>query len=256
MINCNYIKLGDCLELLKEIPDNSIDLIVTDPPYILETDGAGMFGKKADNYGGQRYVMKNIDFMKNGISENVLDELIRVMKKINIYIWCSQKQLPIFYKYFVEKKKCNWNLLCWHKTNPTPTCGNKYLTDTEFCLFFREKGVKVYGEYATKRTFYVSTKNLEDKKLYNHPTIKPLEIIQNIIINSSNEGDIVLDPFLGSGTTVVASKMLNRKYIGFEINKDYFEIAQKRIDDTLNITNEVKLNYQTTLFDLIKKEEK
>lgn len=255
MINYNYIKLGDCLELLKEIPDNSIDLIVTDPPYILETDGAGMFGKKADNYGGQRYIMKNIDFMKNGISENVLDELIRVMKKINIYIWCSQKQLPIFYKYFVEKKKCNWNLLCWHKTNPTPTCGNKYLTDTEFCLFFREKGVKVYGEYATKKTFYVSTKNLEDKKLYNHPTIKPLEVIQNIIINSSNEGDIVLDPFLGSGTTAVASKMLNRKYIGFEINKDYFEIAQKRIDDTLNITNEVKLNYQTTLFDLIKKEE-
>lgn len=252
----NYIKHGDCYKLLGEIPNNSIDLIVTDPPYILETDGAGMFGKKADNYGGQRYVMKNIDFMKNGISENVLDELIRVMKKINIYIWCSQKQLPIFYKYFVEKKKCNWNLLCWHKTNPTPTCGNKYLTDTEFCLFFREKGVKVYGEYATKRTFYVSTKNLEDKKLYNHPTIKPLEIIQNIIINSSNEGDIVLDPFLGSGTTAVASKMLNRKYIGFEINKDYFEIAQKRIDDILNINNEDKLNYQTTLFDLIKKEEK
>lgn len=146
--------------------------------------------------------------------------------------------------------------MCWHKTNPTPTCGNKYLTDTEFCLFFREKGVKVYGEYATKRTFYVSTKNLEDKKLYNHPTIKPLEIIQNLIINSSNEGDIVLDPFLGRGTTVVASKMLNRQYIGFEINKDYFEIAQKRIDDILNINNEDKLNYQTTLFDLIKKEEK
>ena len=226
----NYIKQGDCLELLKEIPDNSIDLIVTDPPYILETDGAGMFGKKADNYGGQRYIMKNIDFMKNGISENVLDELIRVMKKINIYIWCSQKQLPIFYKYFVEKKKCNWNLLCWHKTNPTPTCGNKYLTDTEFCLFFREKGVKVYGEYATKRTFYVSAKNLEDKKLYNHPTIKPLEIIKNIIINSSNEGDIVLDPFLGSGTTAVASKMLKRQYIGFEINKDYFETSLKRIN--------------------------
>lgn len=144
--------------------------------------------------------------------------------------------------------------MCWHKTNPTPTCGNKYLTDTEFCLFFREKGVKVYGEYKTKRTFYVSAKNLEDKKLYNHPTIKPLNIIQTLIKNSSLPGDIVLDPFLGSGTTAVASKMLNRQYIGFEINKDYFEIAQKRIGNTLNITNEDKLN-QTTLFDLIKKEE-
>lgn len=226
----NYIKHGDCLELLKEIPDNSIDLIVTDPPYILETDGAGMFGKKADNYGGQRYVMKNIDFMKNGISENVLDELIRVMKKINIYIWCSQKQLPIFYKYFVEKKKCNWNLLCWHKTNPTPTCGNKYLSDTEYCAFAREKGVKLYGTYHTKKKYYITPINKSDKKLYNHPTIKPLEIIKNIIINSSNEGDIVLDPFLGSGTTAVASKMLNRKYIGFEINKDYFETSLKRIN--------------------------
>ena len=225
----NYIECGDCLELLKKIPDKSIDLIVTDPPYLLETDGAGMFGKKADNYGGQRYVMKNIDFMKNGISEDVLDELVRVRKKINIYIWCSQKQLPIFYKYFVEKKKCNWNLICWHKTNPTPTCGNKYLTDTEYCLFFRAKGVKVFGEYATKRTFYVSTKNLEDKKRYGHPTVKPLDIIQNLIINSSQEGDIVLDPFLGSGTTVVASINLNRQYIGFELDKQYFATAVNRM---------------------------
>lgn len=228
----DYIKHGDCLELIKEIPDKSIDLIVTDPPYLLETDGAGMFGKKADNYGGERYVMKNIDFMKNGISDDVLDELVRVLKKINIYIWCSQKQLPIFYDYFVNKKKCNWNLLCWHKTKPTPTCGNKYLTDTEYCLFFREKGVKVYGEYATKRTFYVSQKNLDDKKLYKHPTIKPIDIIKNLIINSSQEGNIVLDPFLGSGTTAVASILLNRNFIGYELNEEYFNIANDRITKT------------------------
>lgn len=237
----NWIQCGDCQELLKNIPDKSIDLIVTDPPYILETDGAGMFGKKADNYGGQRYVMKNIDFMKNGIEEDVLDELVRVMKKINIYIWCSQKQLPIFYKYFVEKKKCNWNLLCWHKTNPTPTCGNKYLTDTEYCLFFREKGVKVYGEYATKRTFYVSTKNLEDKKKFGHPTIKPLEIIKNLIINSSQENDIVLDPFLGSGTTAVASINTNRQFIGFELDKEYFLTAYNRIKTAVE---EKGINYE------------
>lgn len=237
------LKKGDCLELLKNIPDKSIDLVVTDPPYILETDGAGMFGKKADNYGGQRYVMKNIDFMKNGISEDVLEELCRVMKKINIYIWCSQKQLPIFYKYFVKEKKCNWNLLTWHKTNPTPTCGNKYLTDTEYCLFFREKGVKVYGEYSTKRTYYVTTKNLEDKKLYKHPTIKPLDIIKNLIINSSLENDIVLDCFMGSGTTGVACKKLNRNFIGMELDEQYFEIAKKRI-------NEEEPN-QTNIFDFM-----
>lgn len=220
---------GDCLELLKGIPDESIDLVVTDPPYLLETDGAGIFGTKAENYGGERYVMKNIDFMKNGVSEDVLDELCRVLKKINIYVWCSQKQLPIFYKYFVEKKKCNWNLLTWHKTNPTPTCGNKYLTDTEYCLFFREKGVKVYGEYATKLTYYVTPINSQDRKKYGHPTIKPLDIIQNLIINSSQKGDTVLDCFMGSGTTGVACINTNRNFIGIELDEQYFNVAQERI---------------------------
>lgn len=221
---------GDCLEFLKDIPDKSIDLVVTDPPYLLETDGAGIFGTKSENYGGERYVMKNIDFMKNGVSEDVLDELCRVLKKINIYIWCSQKQLPIFYKYFVEKKKCNWNLLTWHKSNPLPTCGNKYLTDTEYCLFFREKGVKVYGEYTTKLTYYVTPINSQDKKKYGHPTIKPLDIIQNLIINSSLEGDTVLDCFVGSGTTGVACINTNRNFIGIEIDEQYFNIAQERIN--------------------------
>lgn len=226
------LKCGDCLDLLKGVPDKSIDLVVIDPPYLVETDGAGMFGKKADNYGGERYVMKNIDFMKNGIEEKVLDELYRVMKKVNIYIWASQKQIPIFYKYFVENKKCNWNLISWHKTNPTPTCGNKYLNDTEYVLFFRDKGVKIYGEYATKRTFYVSKKNLQDKKLYGHPTIKPLDIIENLIINSSKEGNTVLDCFMGSGTTGVACKKLNRNFIGYEIDEKYFNIAKERIENT------------------------
>ena len=237
----NTIQLGDCYELIKNIPDKSIDLVITDPPYLLETDGAGMFGKKADNYGGQRYVMKNIDFMKDGIKTEILDELCRVLKKINIYIWCSQKQIPILLEYFVKGKKCNWNIICWHKTNPTPTCGNKYLTDTEYCLFFREKGVKVYGEYSTKRTFYVTQKNLEDKKLFQHPTIKPLDIIKNLIINSSAAGGVILDTFCGSGTTCLAAKELGRKYIGIEINPEYHKIATNRV-------NGIEPNGQTKLF--------
>lgn len=239
-MQANFIQCGDCLELLKTIPDKSIDLIVTDPPYLVETQGAGFFGKKSDEYsmaykgkkaytyGGERYVMNEINNMSNGFSEEILDELCRVMKKINIYIWCSQKQLLNLITYFINKK-CNWNLITWHKTNPIPACGNKYLTDTEYCLFFREKGVKVYGEFKTKFTYYVTPLNAKDKKLYNHPTIKPLEIIQNLIINSSQENDIVLDPFLGSGTTAVASVSTNRQFIGYELDKDYFKTAYNRI---------------------------
>lgn len=230
----DYIQCGDCQQLMKSIPDKSIDLIVTDPPYLIETSGGGIYNKESDQFlEGTQYI-EELTKMKDGFSEKVLDELCRIMKKINIYFFCSQKQIIPLLDYFVKKKKCNWNLLCWHKSNPVPACGNKYLTDTEFILFFREKGVKIGGEFKTKFTYYVTTTNAKDKKQYGHPTIKPLEIVQNLILNSSNEGDIILDPFLGSGTTAVAAVNTNRHYIGFELNENYFDIACERLDEVEN----------------------
>ena len=215
----------DCLKGLKQIPDNSIDLVVTDPPYEIQTSGAGIYKQPDKQY------VKELNLMKDGFSPEILDELCRVLKKINIYLFCSQKQIIPLLDYFVKEKGCNWNLLTWHKTNPVPACNNKYLTDTEFILFFREKGVKIYGEFKTKFTYYVTPLNQKDKKLYKHPTIKPLEIVENLIINSSREGDTILDPFIGSGTTAVASKKLNRNYIGFEISEEYCKIAEKRVSE-------------------------
>lgn len=238
---------------MKGMPSKSIDLIVTDPPYEVETQGAGFFGKKSDEYsinykgkkaytyGGERYVMKEISNMSDGFSETILDELCRVLKKINIYIWCSQKQLFKLIEYFVEKRKCNFNIITWHKTNPIPACGNKYLSDTEYCLFFREKGVKIQGSFDTKFTYYITPLNSKDKKQYGHPTIKPLDIIKNLIINSSNEGDTILDPFMGSGTTGVACKKLGRDFIGIEIDEKYYDLACKRINEE---------NDETRLFEI------
>lgn len=221
----DYIECGDCLHLIKQLPDNSIDLVVTDPPYVIDNKGGGLYTQEDKQY------VKQLEGIKDGFSTEVLDELCRVMKNINIYLWCSQKQLFPLIEYFVEGKKCNFNLITWHKTNPIPACGNKYLTDTEYCLFFREKGVKIYGEFSTKFTYYVTPLNQKDKKLYNHPTIKPLDIIQNLVVNSSLEGDIVLDPFLGSGTTAIACVNTNRHYIGFELDPQYYDIACKRLDE-------------------------
>ena len=85
-------------------------------------------------------------------------------------------------------KDYNLEILTWHKSNPVPACNNTYLSDTEYILFFREKSVPIYGNYETKRKFYISPINKEDKKLYSHPTIKPLNIIENLIINSSLQG--------------------------------------------------------------------
>ena len=86
---------GDCLEVMKQIPDGSVDLVVTDPPYLIETSGAGIY-KQAD----KQYV-KELNGIKDGFSEQVLDELCRVMRKINIYIFCSQKQIIPLLDYFV-----------------------------------------------------------------------------------------------------------------------------------------------------------
>ena len=215
----------DCYKLLKHIPSHSIDLVCTDPPYKIETQGAGFFNAKhLDKHQNQIKALK----MSKGFNIKILDELVRVMKHINIYLWCSRLQLPDYMNYFANYR-CNWNLLKWCKTNPAPCCGNSYLPDTEYCLYFRAKGVRVYGSYKTKHTYYITPQNVKDKRKWKCPTIKPLPIIRNLVINSSKPNQIVLDPFMGSGTTGVACKKLNRKFIGCEINKKCFRIAQKRI---------------------------
>lgn len=232
------IKCGDCLELLKVIPDGSVDLIITDPPYEIVAGGAGgAFGADKRSYHKQ-YADLDADTCKtarivcNGFDLSILDEFCRIMKRINIYVWCSKLQIRKLLDYF-EDRGCVTDLLTWHKTNPTPTCNNTYLSDTEYLVFAREKGVKLYGSYATKKKFYVTPTNKADKAKFGHPTIKPLNIIQNLVINSSLEGEVACDPFMGSGTTGVACAKTGRRFVGMELDQNYFDTAEKRINEAL-----------------------
>ena len=216
---------GDALETLKALPDNYIDLVVTDIPYKIKVkQSAGAFGVKK-----KMHYKNDLLEISEGIPDEVLKELCRVMKKINIYIFCSKEQIPQMLNFFLPKK-CNWQILTWHKTNPIPSCGNSYMPDTEYCLFFRDKGVFVGGSPNTKMTYYTTKTNKEDKKKYGHPTVKPLFIIKNLIINSSGEGDIVLDPYVGSGTSAVAAKELKRHYIGINNNAKHYSTARTRLN--------------------------
>lgn len=220
---------ADCYEKIKEIPDNSVDLVIMDPPYLIpggKQASGGCFGKEKRAYHNELYT-NDLDV---GLDMAIMPELMRVMRKTNIYIWCNKNQLRQYINYF-EANKCATELLTWHKTNPVPTCNNKYLSDTEYLLYFREHGVPIFGSYDTKRKWYVTPTNTADKKLYHHPTIKPLNIIKNLITNSSLRGGVILDCFMGSGTTGVAAKELGRSFIGIEIDKEYYEIAKKRIED-------------------------
>lgn len=218
-----YFYNADCLEIMKHLQDHTIDLIVTDPPYQIYTTGGGIYLQDDKKY------VKELDAISNGFSEEILDQMCRLMKKINIYLFCSQKQIIPLLDYFVTRRGCNYNIISWHKTNPIPACGNKYLTDTEYILFFRERGVKIYGNYKTKKTWYATPLNVADKKKYDHPTIKPVDILQNLIVNSSKEGELVLDPFMGVGSTGVACKHLGRDFVGIEIDKTYYDTAVERI---------------------------
>ena len=168
--------------------------------------------------------------MSHGISDEVLDEMCRVCKIQNIYLFCSKDQVPQLLNFALDRK-LNFDILTWHKPNPTPMCGNKYLSDTEYIIFMRGKGAKVYGTFESKRKYFIQKSNRIEKNRWGHPTIKPVNIVETLIINSSREGDVVLDPYIGSGTTAVAAIRNNRHYIGFEINEVYYKTALERIGE-------------------------
>lgn len=223
---------GNCYDELKNIPDNSVDLVVTDPPYeIIGLHGAGII----KNRPYLRQMMKSD--LGSGINIDLLDELSRIMKHIYIYIWCNKEQIYDYLTYFVKEKGCNFEMFIWNKTNVPPFTNGHYLKDKEYCLLFWEQGCKIQGTYETMATVYRTTINSKDKMYYKHPTIKPLNIIENFVKNSSREGDTVLDCFMGSGTTGVACRNLNRDFIGIEINPEYYEIRKNRIENQVQQLN-------------------
>lgn len=226
----------DCLIGMRQLPDKCVDLIVTDPPYqFKDTTGAGAFGTcrgKSTEKKGRTY-HKEVEPMADGIKDEHLEEMCRVCKAPNIYLFCNKDQVPQYLNFAISHK-LNFDILTWHKTDPTPMCGNKYLSDTEYIIFMRAKGVKVYGSYETKRKFFITQSNTEDKKMWEHPTIKPLNIIQTLIINSSQPGNVVLDPFMGSGTTAIASIQSHHHYLGYEISEQYYQTACERIKQEQN----------------------
>jgi len=214
----NTIICGDAMEELKKLPDKCIDMVLIDPPYLQDSHGGGgAFGTRMRNY------HKGVDSLGYGFDNFYLEEIVRLCKKLNAYIFCSKNQLLQILNYF---QKYKYDILTYHKTNPSPTCNNKYLPDTEYIIYVRESGVRLYGTYHTKKKYFVQENS---KSEFKHPTVKPLNIISTLIENSTIKGDLVIDFFLGSGTTAVACKQLNRNYIGIELNSDYVKIAKERL---------------------------
>ncbi len=227
----NWFMNGDCLKRIKEIPKGYIDMVLTDPPYELsKSKGGGMMGK-----GGRKFMEQvNKADMVNGIDTALfLDTclgLFDVKQKFCGVFTCSNKQL-IEYISWAEVNKLQYGVGVWNKTNPAPLCNHKYLGDVEYWVYIKGNKSKILGSYASKSMVYTSKINKEDKDKFNHPTCKPVELMEKFLINHTIEGANVLDPFMGSGSTGVACKNLNRKFIGIELDENYFNIAQERINN-------------------------
>jgi len=239
----NKIILGDCIEELKRIPSESIDLVITDPPYFISQAG----GKISRNY--QHYKWKRnsdilLDFGEwdrewNGIEEYIgwteewFKEVVRVMKKgAWIYIFFDKQKIGIFDlilapKYGIKSR----TVFVWIKSNPTPSFRKvNWVSATEF-IWVGSKGDSKLKNFKLQKEMnnYFIHPNGSSYKETNHPTEKPIRIIQHFIECSSNDGDLVLDCFAGSGSVGVACILSGRKYLLIEKNKEYFEMMMERI---------------------------
>jgi len=225
----NWFVNGDCLERMKEIPKGHIDMVLTDPPYELsKSKGGGMMGKAGRKFMEEVKEDDMIDGIDTKSFLNACLSLFDNKQKFCAVITCSTKQI-IEYITWAENNKFQYGLGVWHKSNPAPLCNYKYLNDVEYWIYIKGSKSKILGNYHSKSMVYKSQINKKDKNLYGHPTCKPVELMEKFLTNHSTEQQIILDPFMGSGSTGVACKNLNRKFIGIELDETYFNIAKDRI---------------------------
>lgn len=237
----SYISNGDCIEVLKTIPDASIDCIITDPPYNL-----GLFmhnrntnlAKMRENqfaYAG----WDNLQYEEwSDNMESFLSESARVLKKRGTFIsFMSIIKVESFIKLATNAGFYYKTTGIWHKSNPMPrNMKIQFVNSTECWIYFTNKSTSgtFNPEGRVVHDFIESSVCPSSEKKYGkHPTQKPLSIIDKLIRLVTNENDIILDPFMGSGTTCVASAKNNRSFIGIELDKQYFDIANHRINDVL-----------------------
>lgn len=266
------LRLGDMREIIKEYPDEYFDCVVSDVPYKIctggirksiesiekfaKTDPSRIFNRisnkdlkvkwlKNRNFdvdnailieGGKLFTHADIEFSE------WLPEIYRVLKQdSHCYFMVNGRNLKDLQ---AEAEKVGFkfqNLLVWVKNNATPN--RWYMQKCEFILMLRKGRERYINNLGMSNVFTYS--NITGKKY--HPTEKSVDLMKDLILNSTNEGDIVLDPFMGSGSTCLAAKELNRKYVGIEIDEKYYNIAKKRIESIF--VSRGKNSEQKSLFD-------
>jgi site-specific DNA-methyltransferase (adenine-specific) len=248
MLDINKIHLGSCIDLIKSLEDNSVDLIIADPPYNLKKD----FGNKSDVW------KEKEDWVE--WSKLWIDECLPKLKDTgSIFIYGIHNYLCYLQVYLYEKELNYRRQFIWYYENGFSGFKNSPSANYEPLLWFSKSNIYTYH---TIREPYKSTERLKNKIVKNgkvwtpnpegkhggdvwnipvlagktfaqekvdHPTQKPLHICDKIIKHFSNEGDLILIPFSGSGSECVSAKKNNRNFVAFELNEKYVEIGNKRL---------------------------
>ena len=256
---------GDCMERLKEIEDNSIDTIFADPPYFLSNGGISV-------QSGKQVCVDKGDWDKGGTPEYIYEfnrnwlSLCRPKLKDNGTIWISgtHHNIHVVMRCLQEIGYKVLNTITWQKSDPPPNLSCKYFNfSTELIIWARKHEKKTHKfNYETMKQLNGGTQMTDvwkipavsswEKQQGKHPTQKPLRLLYRIILASSNEGDTILDPFSGSGTTGIAANLLGRKYIGVEQDKSFVELsfcrrqALEDKDERKKLLNKMRENPQET----------
>jgi len=217
------LMLGDCCEGMKALESKTVDLLVTDPPY-----GIGFTGK--EGFYGVRNKELVVDYIEQDdyweFTARWVKEACRLLKDdASAYVVSGWTNLEAILKAFRENGMILTNHVIW-KFPFGVYCKKKYVTSHYHVLFYR-KNEKKFTWNAEPYTLDV-WEHPRDRKVKFANSL-PLKIVSKMILHASNPGDLVLDPFLGSGTTALACKMLDRDFVGFEISERAYKIARKRI---------------------------
>lgn len=208
----NILLNEDCINFMQNMNINSINLTLTDIPYgVVNRDSNGL--RILDKSKADEMTFELQEFL----------ELVYKVTKSTIIIFCGKEQFSEIFKFFASKQGTTRELI-WEKSNPSPMNGQYvYLSGVENIVWFKKRG-GTFNAHCKNTVFKYS--NGRNKI---HPTEKNHELLKELILDNSNEGDIVFDPCAGSGSTLLVAKQNNRKYIGCELYTDYYNKAKERL---------------------------
>ena len=230
------IKNIDAFELLKSLDDKSINLIVTDPPYWHKKSPGKPYSERntyetnstfanSNLFKADGMMMQNMSDFTDKDVYRLLPEFKRVMKIMNAYIFCNDTLVP-YYAMWAEQNGLMFSILIWEK--PLSIINkNRFSQNIEYIVRIYDYGTALNKRDENYLYNKVKKYNVSDKI---HPTQKPTDLIREILLVSSNKQDLILDPFMGSGTTAIACIKEERNFIGSEISKEFYELANKRIE--------------------------